>query len=222
VPGAAAEVEHPGARLVQAAVDGGQGGQPFGGEQVLEHRAVEPGDAVPEVHAVVGVGDAGAGPERVGDGRGEQAQPEPELGGGAQVVRAVGVEQHGGVRLGQREGALVRVGGVRGDGEDAGGGLLFQPFPGVPLVDAGGLGQFGRVERGRAQRPVQAEPAAQFDGEEFGGAGEGAQQAAREGLGCGGGVSHAGHRAGVRVQRACTPLAPGLTSSAVEVAECRS
>ena len=136
-----------------------------------EHGPVERGDAVPQVPPVVGVRDARSGAEGLDHGRGGQGDTEGELSRGAEVGRSGLVEQHGLCRGRQPEAP------VAGDAQQPRGGLLLQPFAGVAFVDPRRAGQLRGGQLPAAQGLVQAEFAAQLDGEQFGGAQQRTEQA---------------------------------------------
>ena len=82
----------------------------------------------------------------------------------------------------QRIAASLGVGAHVVDVEDAGDGLLFEPFLGVARGDAGAVGEFGHRAAGPlVQGRVQAEPGAQVDPEQLQGAGGRVQDALLEG-----------------------------------------
>ncbi len=138
----------------------GEGGEPGGHLRLVEgparHRL-----SLGLVGAVVGVGDAAPGAERVeqpGNHRqlGDQA---PDRAG--HPIHRLGVEQDGRMLRGQLEQPFVAV----GDGLDhRGGGLLLQPLTHHPFVGARALGEVagGGGPVGR-ERLVEAEPDPEVD-----------------------------------------------------------
>ena len=114
--------------------EAGDLGEPLLGELVEEHGPVDPLDEGPELLAVGGVFDAAAGAEGVqylGQRPGDAGQA---LGEWRHEGEAVGIGQHLSMPQREAEPAAGRDAAAAG-GEDAGDGLLVEPFPGVAFGD---------------------------------------------------------------------------------------
>ena len=130
-----------------------------------EAGAVQGTESVPELGAVLVEGDSAALPE-VGDELGERKRDTREHAGGRARVRRMGlIEEHGHVVLGEEEAPRLML-ERRGllDHDDAGGGLLLEPFAGIARGDVGGCGECCRRDRTLlVQRAIEAELPAELD-----------------------------------------------------------
>ncbi len=210
--GAGRDVRHTAAGL-EPSVDIGDGREPLLREQVAEHGPVGQLLRLDEtrVHRPF---DAFAGAVGGGD-RGQHQAGRPDgpdhRRGGAQ---AVGIEEGLGVAGREREAADVGFGGRVIDLEDAGRGLLLQPFAGVPGVGAGRLRELGRGHRAVVrERLVEPELEAELRCEQVPRAERGLEQATGERIAtgelvCGQGRGRHGHAGDLRVTgRRAAPMA---------------
>ena len=154
-------------RLLETVGEAGDLREPVGRQQVHVGGPVEVSLRV--VEGVVGIRDPGAGAVGVSESgrvdpvdRGEQVEERADRGEALRPEQAL----LGGDR--EAESSLVCVGAGGGDVDQAGGGLLFEPFLCVAGVDAGGRGQLGGGDAvvGRSVL-IEAELATQADGDRF-------------------------------------------------------
>ena len=117
--------------------------------------------AVAELVAVLLVRHAAAAAVRLGDPRQHATDAGEHVRERRDVRGVVDVGEHARVRGGQREAPLVVV-------DQAGDGLLLQPFARVAGRDAGAVGELVRRERAVAlERLVQPELGSEVDGEQL-------------------------------------------------------
>ena len=153
-------------------------------ELVEEHRLVGVALGLTHVVAVVRPRHAAAGAIGVEDRRYLVATRDEQAHERREVVEAVVVGEHLGVRGRQLETPRCRIRGVGGEREDAVGGLLFEPLAGVALGDAGAGSQLGRGRgAARGERAVEAEPVADVDAVGRHRAEQVAKESLNEGLG---------------------------------------